>query len=249
MRIIRKGISILSILLVVLSLFALIRFKNEWMQNSREFAIQSIEVSGIDLINSNYIMELSGLTPGQNIWSVDLQKAKTDLDANPFIERVTLQRKLPNILEVRVEEKKPIASLNFQGELFCIDKDGLILPSKPGKLYNMPVISGDFEGGVRVGSRASGPMVMKGLEFLKLIIEDRPEIYDQISQVVPGDARGLTVYTSKRGIAVVIGSGREIQKIRYLEAALAEIEKDPDIGRIRYIDLRYRGQVVIGMRA
>ena len=249
MRMMKRTTPVLSALMVCAALFVLIRLQKEWINASREFAIRTVQISGNDLLTREEVLTLCDVSEGKNIWHFDLKRIESSLLENPFIETACALRRLPDVLEIRLKEKDPIALLNFEGKFYCIDLEGMILPSKPGKLYNLPVISGNFEGGVRIGSPANGAMLRKGLEFLKLVIHDRPEVYEQISEVVVGKPWGLLLFTSKNGIAVRIGEGREIEKIRCLEAAMKKIEQDPDRSRIRYIDLRFRGQVVIGMRA
>ncbi len=220
----------------------------EWMHRAPCFRVSDIEISGIDFLTREDVLKLGGLEDAGNIWTVGLARLESRILSNPFVESVHTQRLLPDILRIDIEEKKPLALLNFGGTLYSIDGKGMVLPSKPGRLYDMPVLTGKFEGGVRVGSPAGGELILKGLEFLRCVIEDRPEVYNQISEVVMGDERGLIVHTSRGGVTVFFGHGQEIEKIRCLEAALKQIAEKNEENDIRYIDLRFEGQVVLGMR-
>ncbi len=220
-----------------------------WLSDSKIFSIKQIEVSGNNLLSRKEILELGGLSAKVSIWQVNLKKVTKKITSNPFIEELHIERSFPNVLRVVLKEKHPIALLNFEGKFFCIDQEGLVFPSPYGKLYDLPVLSGNFRGGVVVGKKVGGKLVREGLDFLGSILEKRPELYSQISEVAVGRSKGLVVYTNKGGIPVLVGKGEYERKICYLEAILKKLIQNGDFQQVQYIDLRFRGQVVVGMRA
>jgi cell division protein FtsQ len=219
----------------------------KWIGRSSYFKVRGIEVLGNDLIRKEDLLKLGELKPDVSIWQVDLKATEDKLRSNPFLEKVTVTRKMPDGLCIMVEEKIPLAWLNFEGVFYCLDREGLVLPSKPGRLYDLPVLSGKFEGGISVGSRADSPWVVRGLDFLKIMLEDRPEMLPRISEVVLGKQEGIQLTTHRGGIPIWIGEGRIGPKIRCLEAILDELEQG-NISQVEYIDLRFNSQVVVGMR-
>jgi len=220
-----------------------------WLEKSETFCIRKIELHGLELLSEADIFQLCGLVPRSSIWEVNLEEISERIASNAFVEKIRVDRRLPDILRIRVEEKRPVALLNFQGNFFSVDREGLVLPSKPGKLYDLPVLSGAFRGAVRVGGQVTGRFVQQGLCFLILILEDRPELYNRISEIVVGRPEGLTLYTSRGGVPIWVGEGGYGWKIRYLEAILDEVVRGRKFSQIRYIDLRFVGQIVVGMRA
>ncbi len=220
-----------------------------WLRESKTFSIKQIEVSGNDLLSKKETLQLGGLSPKASIWQVDLKKAKKKVSSNPFVDEIHIERSFPDVLRIVVKEKHPIALLNFEGKFFCIDKEGLVFPSPRGKLYDLPVLSGGFYGGAVVGKKVGGKLVRQGLDFLVSVLEKRPELYSQISEVAVGRPKGLVVYTNKGGIPVLVGEGEYERKICYLEAILEKLIQSRDFQRVQYIDLRFRDQVVVGMRA
>jgi len=220
-----------------------------WVEESETFSIRKIEVQGLELLSEKEILRLCGLVPRSIIWRVSLEEVEGKIGHNTFVETVCVERCLPDVLRIRVKEKRPVALLNFKGNFFSVDPEGLVLPSKPGKLYDLPVLSGAFRGAVGVGRKAGGKLVRQGLDFLMLVLEDRPELYSRISEIVLGKPEGLILYTSRAGVPICVGEGGYDWKIRYLEAILDELVRKRELSRVRYIDLRFVGRVFVGMRA
>ncbi len=226
-----------------------IKFYRQWVGSSDTFQVRMIDVKGNDLVEEDEILRLGDLHLETSIWDVHLPSAEKKINDNPFIEIATIHRKLPAEFRVIIEEKQPVALLNFQGKLYCVDWEGIVLPSKPGKLYDLPVLSGEFEGGVQIGSRVGGNRVHQGLGFMRTVMEDRPKLYSQLSEIIVGRPEGLVVTTKRSGIPVWVGNEGTIRKIRYFEAILETLHEFEELSGVEYIDLRFMGQIVVGMRA
>jgi cell division protein FtsQ len=248
-RFLKGFFSLLGFCALLFLIWLIVGVYRTWIAESKTFYTRRIEVLGNELLTKDEILHLGGLTPHSSIWKRDLCQVTEGIRVNPFVETVEVERLLPDVLRIRIEEKHPVALLNLQGMFYCIDEDGLVLPSKPGKLYDLPVISGDFQGGVSVGSQAGGKRVQEGLGFLMFVFRSRPEMYSRISEVVVGKPEGLILYTSKAGVPVRVGTGGYTRKILYLEAILDKLAANKDLSRVHYIDLRFEDQVVVGMRA
>jgi cell division protein FtsQ len=217
-----------------------------WIHESPIFEVSEILVHGNDYLSREELLEYAGLTTGMCIWDVNLRAADSLLRNHPYLDEVRLTRSLPRILRLEVREKEPVALLNFEGNLYCLDSRGLVLPSRPGRLYDLPVLSGPLEGAIRQGSRAESPWVMEGLDLLQLILSDRPGLYNQISEMLLG-GKDLVLTTHHRGVPVYLGKGTR-WKIRNLQAILDKLSNQ-EWQQVQYIDLRFEGQVVLGMRS
>jgi cell division protein FtsQ len=232
-----------SIILIVVKRYKI------WLHESESFKIRKVKIQGTELLSEKKLFELSGINPNGSIWKIDLKKSEKAIEENPFVENVFIKRQFPDILDINLEEKRPIALLNFKEKFYCLDAKGMILPSKPGKLYDLPIIAGKFKGVVTVGREVRGNQIHMGLDLLKLVLQEQPQLYTEISEIVVGKSEGLILYTKEGGVPVRLGDVYNKIKIRYLEAILCELVKKRRISMIKYIDLRFDGQVVLGMRA
>jgi cell division protein FtsQ len=234
--------------LLVLCFFVLKAYA-AWLKKSESFKIRKIEIEGNAMISDQNIIKTTELASETSIWEVDLQSADSKIRENPLIEAVSLERSFPGVIKIKIHEKNPLALLNFKNRFYCIDRNGVVLPSKSGKLYDLPVISGHFEGGVQTGKTVRSKVVEKGLDFLKTLVRERPELFNEISEIVLKKEHGLVFFTRNGGIPVRLGESGYAWKIRYLEAILGEIYQQSNLKKIRFIDLRYNNQVVVGERA
>ncbi|MCD6116004.1 FtsQ-type POTRA domain-containing protein [bacterium] len=219
-----------------------------WLDQSPLFKIESIKITGSNYLSDEEILSLSGLDKAKKIWDARLEDAVNSIKTYPFIEDVSVIRRLPDKIEIKVKEKEPIALLNFQGDLYSIDRHGLVLPTIPGKMYNLPVISGNFKGGLKVGIEIGGGIAKQGLSVITAIIRQKPSLYTNISEVVLKSGGQVVLFTRNRGIPVKMGRKEISRKITYLDAILGELKRDRSLSKVNYIDLRFRGQVVVGMR-
>ncbi len=228
--------------------FVFVKEYGEWLRGAGTFRIRNIEVTGNDLLSAQEIMKLAEVGKEKKIWDVDLGLSRSRILGNQFIEDVRIERDFPAGLTIRIQEKAPVAVLNADGRLFSIDRNGLILPSKPGRLYDLPVLSGIAGRQIKVGSILRNDQLDLSLDFLEKTMEEAPVLYTNISEIVLGRSEGLVLYTSERGVLVRVGKDQFKYKIRCLEAALQDLAEKKEFSQVRYIDLRFSGLVVVGKR-
>lgn len=225
-----------------------LRFYISWITHADTFRIGTIEVVGNDLISSDDITSETGVQSDMSIWSVDLVDMTRQMKEHVYVSNVMIQRKLPDKVQIVIEEKSPVALLNYHGKLYCLDPEGLVLPSAPNKVYDLPVISGQFQGTLDLGQCVSGSSIGEGLRFINTLLAEDSELYAHISEVNISQTDGLQIYLSHSGIPVFVGYHQYKMKIRSLEAVLRDLTLENDLKQVRYINLQYRGQVVVGMR-
>ncbi len=221
----------------------------QWLSESDVFQVQKIEIEGNELFSDQEIIDRGGLNLEADMWKIDLKRVGNKIESQPFIEQVYVERLLPDRLRINILEKHPVALLQFEGAFYCIDQEGLILPSITGKNYDLPILSGNFKGGVHVGSRVRGNVIGEGLQFVNHILNICPNLYSQISEIVVGREKGLLLYTNQTTIPVWLGRAEYVRKIHYLEAILVELAIKEKFSQVRYIDLRFGDQVVVGIKA
>jgi cell division protein FtsQ len=228
--------------------FLVSRNYSRWIDSSKSFQVRRIDVEGNDLVAEKDILKLAAIRPSGNIWQIDLRGAEKRIEANPFVQNAVVARYFPDVLSIRIEEKKPIALFNAGGRFFTVDSGGILLPAKAGKLYELPVVASVSPGPLRLGRKVQNGSVAQCLSLVKLILAERPELYSEVSEITAGDD-GLVVYTRKEGVPVRMGPDRYEHKIRVLEALLRQWETRSNDSKIDYVDLRFEGQVVLGMGA
>lgn len=93
------------------------------------FRVSDIEVTGVGRYTEMEIIEASGIEEGDNLFFINRFTATSKIFAKlPYVEEVTINRKLPNKLVIEVSESRAIAYLSDEaGGLWAIDRGCKIL--------------------------------------------------------------------------------------------------------------------------
>ena len=105
------------------------------------FNIKDIQVSNNEQLSSDTIISLSKLTKGNNIFKFRKNDVIKNIKENAYVENIEISRKLPSTIQIKIEERKPIYSLDFLGKYAYINNQGYILEISEDK-KGMPVIQG-----------------------------------------------------------------------------------------------------------
>jgi len=131
------------------------------------FTIRQIEMSSDGRLSGMALREFAGTGEGENLFAVDLDELRARLEAVPLIETVTIRRRLPDTLVVRVIERIAIAQLRWSRRVMplLIDRYGVILPAtRSGGA--LPVINGYNAQKLRPGARINDSGVLSALALL-----------------------------------------------------------------------------------
>ena len=247
-KVIKTLKSIIIFFMSSTGLYFLISGYLNWLDGVASLQITNLEYRGNDLITDAELHDITGIESVEHMTDVSLVSIDKRIRANPFIESVKVTRSFPGSIMMEIKEKEPIALLRVDQKLYCIDRFGMVLQSRPGRLYNLPILSGDFKGGVSIGKKAQSPYLTQGLNFLNMIMAERPELYSEISEIVAAGDDEIVAYTNKGGIPIKFGEQRFAYKIHCLDAILDKMEIENSFKNVKYIDLRYHNQVILGMR-
>jgi len=109
--------------LVVLGVIAVLGFfayqaVHRHFNDNEEFAIQYIPVTGFDgkdtvVLSKEKVWELSEIDLKGTIFEVDLKAVERRLSERPEVIRVAVKRRLPDSIEIKLEERVPVAWLLY----------------------------------------------------------------------------------------------------------------------------------------
>jgi len=134
------------------------------------FNIKDIQVLNNEQLSSETIVSLSQLQIGQNIFRFKSSLVIDSVKENPYIEKVSIHRKIPNTIKIEVEERKAEYSVDFMGKFAYINNQGYILEiSEDSK--KMPIIRGisTTEENVTEGNRLSKEDLNKLVDVIKIM--------------------------------------------------------------------------------
>jgi cell division protein FtsQ len=226
-----------------------LRRYRHWVSGSTRFHIGRVCVEGNDLVPEKEILALARIPERSSIWKNDLRRIEKRIETHPFIRNAVVARRFPDAVRIRVVEKKPVALVQVSGSLFCLDSEGGLLPAKPGKLYDLPCVDAGTAPPVRIGQILGTERIRRSLDWLCFVLEKRPSLYPEISEISFSKTDGYVATTSRKGVPVRLGFGCDERKLRVLEAFLQEWVRNPELSHVESVDLRFEGQVVLRMGA
>jgi cell division protein FtsQ len=214
--------------------------------NSEYFLVRKVVIKGIHRVSQEEIRAAVGLEQSSNILTLPLKEMGRRLEGLPWVQSVTLDRKLPNTLVIDVVERRPKTLINL-GELKYLDKTGqpfktVDLKEKPA----LPIVTGftpeDFRNRPEFTRRDLEEVF--GLLDVLATRNDRFRL-ENISEIHFDSARGLTLFTRQENTQVKIGFGDYAVKMRRLGRVMAHLKIHGQADQIVYINLENSPRVVV----
>jgi cell division protein FtsQ len=107
------------------------------------FSVQEVLVEGRRSVDGGAIMSALGVGRGDPIFDLDPDAAQTALLQIPWIRSASVERRLPDTIFVRVEERVPLALWQANQKFSLIDRDGHVLPVQSLADYpDLPMVVG-----------------------------------------------------------------------------------------------------------
>ncbi|MBK5253458.1 MAG: FtsQ-type POTRA domain-containing protein [Peptostreptococcaceae bacterium] len=92
------------------------------------FDLEKITVEDNNYFADNEIIVMADIEPSCNLfWGIDSSRIISRLTVDPYIEEVSISRKLPNELVIDVKERKQIAAVIYGDKFVLIDGEGRVL--------------------------------------------------------------------------------------------------------------------------
>ena len=151
---------------------------NRMFLKNPEYNLAAVELTDDgSALTREVILSTAKLTVGQNIFSLNLSKAREALAALPQVERVELQRSLPNRIIIEIVERRPVAWLaeakttdpSTSEKSFLIDSKGVLFKPKRQlpEYLRLPAIYGVAVENYLSGDTVNSPEVCAALELVQ----------------------------------------------------------------------------------
>ena len=116
----------------------------KYFSNITGFELKEIHVTGRENLNSKKLIQLIGLEKGKSLFAINIKTIQQKLLNEGWIKNVSVERRLPNIIHINIEEHLPFAILQINNENILVASDGTKITSDGiGKFSHLPVIMGN----------------------------------------------------------------------------------------------------------
>lgn len=108
------------------------------------FTVQKIQVGGLKYTSKLEVLSKLNISYGDNIFSVNIVELIDSLKKIGWIEHVVVQKKLPNIIDVTIQEYQPYALWQYKNQINVIAENGVIIPNvSPQNFLDLPLVVGE----------------------------------------------------------------------------------------------------------
>lgn len=192
------------------------------------FNIKDIKVLNNSQIPSETIISLSGLTTDQNIFRFSSSNVAEKIKENPYIESVNIHRKIPNTIEIEVQEREHTYNVSYMGKYAYINTQGYILEiSEDSKAK--PIIYGTSTGEEEItpGKRLNNDDLEKLEDVIRISnVAKENNIYDKITSIDISNKNDYIIYMEQEQKNVHLGDNTNMSNKMLYVSAILEQEKE-----------------------
>lgn len=107
------------------------------------YTIAEITIEGRDRTGLGELQQALGVQQGDPIAALDLEAARSRIEALPWVASATVERRLPSTVMVRLEEHRAMAIWQHNGKHALIGRDGSVLTDQgAGQFPELPLVVG-----------------------------------------------------------------------------------------------------------
>jgi len=239
----RRLISLSSKLLLALGLvlglyFGATKAVSTLLLKNPEYNVAELNVETDGVLQPDAVLQAADLHKGENIFLLNLARAKARIEAIPEVERAQVTRQLPNRISIQISERKPVAwiatghgpatrdALTTAKNVYFIDARGILL--QPRKITSqdayLPLIRSYNSGPLADGQEAEGEEVRAALDLLHAHQDSLIAARFQIEEIDLAKHFGLEV-KDRNGLQVLFGLDDMDRQLKRLDVYLQNIDQ------------------------
>lgn len=212
------------------------------LQEASGFKLAKVTLQGCRFLRAEDVMKTAGLPMGENMFKLDLVEAAARLEKMDWVEKVYLERRLPQTVLISVKERKPAALLD-SGALYGVTEEGRVLSaSEELSQVDLPLLSGVRVTPEAIGTTGLAAALKPGLDFLAFLSKREDGLAQEVSEVNLSDPQALKV-TFIDGVTATFDTQVTGVELRRLDLVRSDLSHKGL--RAGSMDFRYEGTVLV----
>lgn len=199
------------------------------------FQVKEIHLEGAQLVDQEDLLILSGIEQGEALWMVPAGSIEEQLKSHVLIRDALVVRVIPDIIEIRVWERKACLLMANNGRFVILDSEGVVmevvrtlpeehLPYYAGSTLNEPVY---------LGQKVVEKEIHEVLAFWEMI----PEEYRDLLYEIEPLKNTWNIYLQD-GLKIALGQDEQLDiKLGLLSGLIHDDELMARYLEIQYFDL------------
>jgi cell division protein FtsQ len=239
-----------GVLVTVASALACVWGMVRYTRTSPRFAVRVVEVQGSAHRTPEDIALLGGIARGQNIFTADLEAAKLAILADPWMEQVSIRRKLPSAIVIEVLEREAAALVAVGADLYLSTRQGeLFKKPERGDPYDLPVVSGTRAEDIVKDRAMAVATTRKALDLVSDYEHLGAAKQLPVQEVHLEDDGGVVLTVGKDAIQLHLGKGPYRRGLEQASRVLAEVAARRAQASVVFLDNEaHPERVVVRMR-
>lgn len=248
-RVIRIGLLALALITVGFWGWPTVKWGMDYFLGSCEsYRVRAIQVVGLERLDSDEIIKKSGINNGTPLFQIDLKEIGERLRTHPWIHTATAVRRLPDTIELRIKERKPVAFLNT-GIIWTVTADSILLPLENfNQSWDMPLLRAQNTSSLIEGDSLRDLRACALLAQLITMRQHTPRLWRDLSELF-WRHNEMWAILQKGNVEVRLGSGVEEIRLKSLERLLAQLEAQHKLDNVESIDLRFMRRLIVQYRS
>ena len=176
-------------------------------------AAQTLEIQGASHVSTRAVEAVFSEDLGRSVYLIPLTERQLSLRSVDWVKEASVARMWPNRLQVRIEERVPVAfvtlgsSRSKSSKFGLIDEDGFILPPTPDR-FGLPVLSG-------VRASDSPAQRSKSVHRMMRLLRELGDKSRNLSEIDVSDADDITIMEPRDGRVLKLLLGDRDFALRY----------------------------------
>lgn len=213
---IRNGIILLVLFLFFVGLVFFLR------SSIFDLKLEKVSISGNKVLKEEEVLKILSLKPGTSIFGLSVRSLAMKLEENPWVMEAHVSRRLPDGLNVKIVERKPLALLEANETGYLIDRDSFVIAQVDPDKVDLPSVRDIPLKSLKVGLIIDSEPLKAGLK----VLSEMPEsLYKKIKLVSISGGENITFYTDE-GVEILFGRPEEIEKKFEIIEKFLRIEKE-----------------------
>jgi cell division protein FtsQ len=219
---------------------------DNWLKSENSFLVKEIIIEGNHRCQRDEIIKALNLDPRQLIFTFSLLQAQRRITALPFVKQAVISRRLPDRLQIMIKERQPEALL-YLDDLYMVDGAGVVIAKAPvAEMLDFPLISGVSLSEWRQRPQVWRGLLQKAMQLLKIWEGHRPQLPEEVAQIVMDEACGLNLFTTGRDWELQMGFENYDERLERWQQVLQVLGKRA--ATVKYFDCAGDYSVVAGLR-
>lgn len=182
----RKLVFLLLFLTSVGLGFLAVQYGGTWLvakliKENQVFRIQHLDIQTDGVLAVEQLRRWAGVDLDDNIFVLDLERVRRDLELVPVVRSATVERVLPHTLRIRVVERDPVLQADYpeRGQRYLVDSQGYVMFPRDGyqlaesvslRDHQLPRVAGVPAGSMRPGQRLASEQVQAAIRLARAFV-------------------------------------------------------------------------------